>query len=141
VLVRRIRFGRKSASLFGAGAILAFAAACGGSTGVASPTPGGTTTPGGTGTSAVAACSGSGGTAVEAVDTLAFTPAGVTIAVGQTVTWTNTGSAAHTVSFTGGPDCGRIDAGQSVSRTFTTTGFFGYLCSFHATMAGSVTVE
>lgn len=133
--VPRIGFGRGTASLFGAGAILAFAAACSGGPGTA------TTTPGGTGTPAAAACSGSGGTAVEAVDTLAFTPAGVTIAVGQTVTWTNTGAAAHTVSFTGGPDCGRINAGQSVSRTFTTTGFFGYLCSFHATMAGSVLVE
>ena len=139
--VPRIRFGRKTASLFGTGAVLAFAAACSGGPGTATATPGGTTTPGGTGTPAAAACSGSGGTAVEAVDTLAFTPAGVTIAVGQTVTWTNTGAAAHTVSFTGGPDCGRIEAGQSVSRTFSTTGFFGYVCSFHATMAGSVLVE
>ena len=138
--VPRIRFGRKTASLFGAGAVLAFAAACSGGPGTATATPGGTSTPGGTGTPAAAACSGSGGTAVEAVD-FAFNPGGVTVAVGETVTWTNTGDAAHTVSFTGGPDCGRINAGQSVSRTFSTTGFFGYVCSFHATMAGSVLVE
>ncbi len=138
--VPRIPLGGTLASLFGAGAILAFAAACSGGPGTATATPGGTTTPGGTGTPAVAACSGSGGTAVEVVE-FAFNPGGVTVAVGETVTWTNAGDDAHTVSFTGGPDCGRINPGQSVSRTFSTTGFFGYLCSIHGTMAGSVLVE
>jgi plastocyanin len=72
----------------------------------------------------------------------AFNPATSTVAVGGTVTWTNAGAAAHTVSFTGGPDCGRINAGASVSRTFDAAGTFAYICSFHpATMAGTITVQ
>ena len=147
--VSRIRLAGKPGSLFGAGAILAFAAACGGGGATGSPTgaagtptgaAGSPTAAAGSPTGAAGACTGSGGTAVEVVD-FAYDPGGVTVAVGDTVTWTNSDDAAHTVSFTGGPDCGRINAGESVSRTFSTTGFFGYLCSIHPTMAGSVTVE
>ena len=116
--------------------VLVLAAACGGGSPAGAtrgPTSGAPT--------AAAACTGSGGTAVQAVD-FAFNPAAATVAVGGTVTWTNAGAAAHTVTFTGGPDCGRINAGASVSRTFDAAGTFAYVCTFHpATMSGAVVVQ
>ncbi len=127
--ISRVRFGGKPAALLGAGAVLLFAAACSSGPSVATPTP------------AAAACSGSGGTAVAVVD-FAFEPTDATVAVGGTVTWTNTGAAAHTVTFADGPDCGRMNSDSSVSRTFDAAGTFAYVCTFHpGSMTGTVVVQ
>jgi plastocyanin len=72
-----------------------------------------------------------------------FTQMSVTIAVGDTVTWTNNGATAHTsTSDTGVWDSGTMNPGASFSRTFTTPGTFPYHCSFHQAlgMTGTVTV-
>jgi uncharacterized protein YjdB len=69
-----------------------------------------------------------------------FSPASVDIAVGGTVTWTL--GSAHNVTFDGGagvpPNIGIVN---SDSRTFNTAGTFGYQCTLHAGMTGSVTVH
>jgi plastocyanin len=74
---------------------------------------------------------------------LTFTPATVTIAAGGTVTWQFSGNT-HNVTFTGGtPPGGNIPdqpAGSSQSRTFPTTGSYGYLCTRHNGMTGTVVV-
>jgi plastocyanin len=72
-----------------------------------------------------------------------FTPASVTIKVGGTVTFTNKGVAAHTVSPVTGltfNDTGAINANQSKSITFPMAGTANYQCNFHTSMKGTITV-
>ena len=63
-------------------------------------------------------------------DTNGFNPQALTIRVGQTVTWTNTGNQVHTASSNPGYantfDSGGLDHNQSYSFTFTQPGSFGY---------------
>jgi plastocyanin len=80
---------------------------------------------------------------VSATSSNDFTPAAVTIEVGDTVTWSNTGGE-HNVSFDDGsfdqpvdPD----DSSWSVERTFSTPGVFSYVCEEHPGMTGTVTVN
>ena len=76
-----------------------------------------------------------------------FIPGEVTIAIGDTVTWVNDDTAAHTTTSgdpAGGPD-GNWDSslvmvGQSFSNTFDEAGEFPYFCMVHPWMAGMVIV-
>ena len=77
-----------------------------------------------------------------------FDPNPVMIAMGGTVTWENTDTAAHTVtsgSATDGPD-GVFDSslimagGASFSHTFDAVGTYPYHCMVHPWMTGSVVV-
>jgi plastocyanin len=76
---------------------------------------------------------------VSIVD-FSFTPASVTVTPGGTVTWTNNGATAHTVTF---PDFAspQLQPGQTFSHTFATAGTFSYHCSIHPTMTGTVIVS
>lgn len=81
--------------------------------------------------------------AVQGVED-AFSPSGVTIAAGGTVTWTMV-DEEHDVTWTGaaptGGSIGRIDRGASVSRTFPSAGTFTYTCDRHdGDHGGTVTV-
>jgi plastocyanin len=77
-----------------------------------------------------------------------FIPAEVTVKVGDTVTWSNDDSAAHTVTSgtpTDGPD-GTFDsslfmAGTTFSYTFDTAGEYNYFCMVHPWMTGKVQVN
>jgi plastocyanin len=72
----------------------------------------------------------------------AFTPATVTIQVGDSVTWTNEDSAPHTATAGDGSfDTGQLANGASGTATFDTAGTFAYVCSIHPQMTGSVVVE
>jgi len=123
--VRVFRYLRLSLLM---GAALIYAVACG---------AGG---PPATGAAPSAGCTGSGGTPVGIAD-FTFNPRSASAAVNGVVTWANADSAPHTVTFDGGPDCGRLAQGQAVSRTFTTAGTFTYKCTIHPTMTGSVIVQ
>ncbi|MGE5138659.1 MAG: LysM peptidoglycan-binding domain-containing protein [Rudaea sp.] len=80
------------------------------------------------------------GTNVTIAD-FTFSPASITIHVGQTITWKNSGPSPHTVtSNTGAWDSGTLNAGASFSRTFNTAGTFAYHCSIHPMMMGTVVV-
>ena len=80
----------------------------------------------------------SGGTNVTIVD-FSFSPSTVTVAVGTKVTWTNSGSTAHTI--TGSDwDSGQVQPGSTFTHTFNTAGTFDYHCSIHPTMTGKVIV-
>jgi uncharacterized protein (TIGR03118 family) len=71
-----------------------------------------------------------------------FTPASVTIQVGDTVVWTNAGGI-HTVTGDGQDEfCGSNAVPVSCSETFTNVGTFPYHCEFHAIfgMRGTVLV-
>jgi len=77
-----------------------------------------------------------------------FVPSTVTIEVGDTVTWDNTDTAAHTAtggSAADGPsgvfDSSLIMAGGSYSYTFDTAGTYVYFSMVHPWMEGTVIVE
>jgi plastocyanin len=75
-------------------------------------------------------------------------PHEVTISVGDTVSWSNDDSAAHTVT-SGSVDAGLtgvFDSGLFVSNsrfefTFDKAGTFDYFCMVHPWMTGVVIVE
>jgi len=83
----------------------------------------------------------------------AFSPNPINAKSGDTVTWTNKDSQAHTVvSGTGSTDPNKgktfdsglttlIQPGKSFSHTFTTKGTIPYFCEIHPTMVGSITVS
>jgi LPXTG-motif cell wall-anchored protein len=65
----------------------------------------------------------------------------VTVAVGDTVTWHNSGQAPHTATADDGSfDTGTINAGGSGSHTFSSAGTFSYICTIHPNMHGTVRV-
>jgi plastocyanin len=71
-----------------------------------------------------------------------FSPSSLTVATGDTVTWTNNGTAPEGHDVTGdGLASGILQEGQSYSNTFTSAGTFSYICSLHPFMKGSVTVQ
>lgn len=70
-----------------------------------------------------------------------FSPSTITVHVGDTVTWTNTGQAPHTATATNGSfNTGLLHHGQSGSHTFNTAGTFSYYCAVHPYMKGTVVV-
>ncbi len=78
------------------------------------------------------------------IPVFSFSPADLTIAEGDIVTWTNDHTINHTsTSDDGGVewDSGVLAPGESLSHTFTAAGTFPYLCTIHPSMQGSITVE
>jgi plastocyanin len=86
--------------------------------------------------------------AAEATQTVmmenyAFTPASLTVRVGDTVTWMQHDTAPHDVVTTSAPVAFRspqLSQGQSWSYTFRTAGTYAYYCSVHPDMRAQVTV-
>lgn len=77
-----------------------------------------------------------------AIESFAFSPATLTIAVGDTVTWTNNDSAAHTATADDDSfDSGSLNRGDSFSHTFDEAGTYAYICTFHPNMTGEIVVE
>lgn len=73
-----------------------------------------------------------------------YSPASVSIAPGDTVTWTNHDSAPHNVVVSSGPErftSPTLQTGQSFSFTFRQAGSYAYYCSIHPNMKASVTVQ
>jgi plastocyanin len=74
----------------------------------------------------------------------AYSPASLSIAQGDTVTWTNMDTAEHDVVVTSGPASFRspmLSKGESWSYTFKTPGSYSYTCSVHPDMRGTVTAQ
>ncbi len=78
-----------------------------------------------------------------------YSPASITVTMGTTVTWTNTGGVIHSVTsdtgaFDSSPSCPSgacIDPGSSYSHTFATAGTFAYHCRVHSNMHGTIIVK
>lgn len=82
-------------------------------------------------------CANSGATAtVSAADDYTFTPDSVTITVGQSVCWQNTGNLTHTVAFGGD-----LPGGQTFVWTSSFASTILYHCTRHSTMMGTVIVN
>ena len=81
-----------------------------------------------------------GSHAVQIVD-FAFSPATLTIQVGDTVTWTNADGVVHTATAGSAAfDSGDLAQGESYSVTFTEPGTYDYLCTPHPSMTGRIVV-
>lgn len=75
------------------------------------------------------------------IDNFTFTPAEVTVKVGDTVTWTNHDDIPHTVVSAGKYRSKTLDTDDSFSFTFAAAGDYKYFCSLHPHMTGLVKVE
>jgi plastocyanin len=66
----------------------------------------------------------------------------LTVKPGTTVTWTNADDIPHTVTSTTGAFKSKVlDSGDKFSFTFAKAGQFGYFCSLHPHMTGTVIVK
>lgn len=73
-----------------------------------------------------------------------FVPKEIRVRKGDSVTWTNKGSAPHTVTSTSGPatfDSKLLHKGKSFTQTFNVAGTYLYKCSIHPAMRAKVIVE
>jgi plastocyanin len=80
---------------------------------------------------------------VITIDNFAFTPATLTVPAGTKVSWSNRDDTPHTVfsalrppAFRSGP----LDTGDGFSVVFDKPGTYGYFCSLHPHMQGTVIV-
>ena len=73
------------------------------------------------------------------IENFAFSPAEITIKVGDTVTWTEQDAVHHTT--TGSIfDSGDLGQEQTYSKTFDQAGIYDYSCNYHSNMKGKVIV-
>jgi plastocyanin len=105
------------------------------------PTPAPAGTPGPSSSSSPAA-GAADGAAVTLLDNR-FTPNNLTVKSGTTVTWTNNGTNAHTItSFNGVWDSGLSNHGNTYTFTFSQPGTYKYYCRQHVLqgMTGTIVV-
>lgn len=69
-----------------------------------------------------------------------FNPANLTVAAGASVTWTNRDTVKHTTQ-SGTTWSADLEPGASFSRTFAARGTFGYRCTIHTGMTGTIVVQ
>jgi plastocyanin len=74
---------------------------------------------------------------------MSFSPDPATVNVGQRVAWRNGAAAIHTATQNGGGfDTGSVDSGGlSQAITMSAAGTFGYHCSLHPAMVGTLIVR
>jgi len=114
-------------------AALPFASCGGGGGGGVTNPPGG----GGGGTGDVII------TIVAENGSMSFSPNPATVTRGQGVSWRNAAGTVHTATQNGGGfDTGDIGSGGTSSAiTMSTAGSFGYHCSLHPAMVGTLNVQ
>jgi plastocyanin len=75
-----------------------------------------------------------------AIKSMKFVPATLTVAVGDTVTFTNEDSAPHTATANDGSFAtARLKKGESASVTIGAAGEHSYFCEVHKSMKGKIT--
>jgi len=80
--------------------------------------------------------------AAVTIDNFTFKAPVLTVKPGTTVTWTNGDDIPHTVvSKTGVFKSKVLDTGDHFSYTFAKPGQFGYYCSLHPHMTGTIIVK
>ena len=76
------------------------------------------------------------------IDNFTFKDPVVTVKPGTTVTWTNGDDIPHTVVAKDGSFKSKVlDSGDRFSFTFVKPGQFGYYCSIHPHMTGTIIVK
>jgi plastocyanin len=80
--------------------------------------------------------------AAVSIDNFTFKAPVVTVKPGTTVTWTNGDDIPHTVVSKDGVFKSKVlDTGDRFSFTFAKPGQFGYFCSLHPHMTGTIVVK
>jgi plastocyanin len=80
--------------------------------------------------------------AMVKIENFAFMPASLTIKTGTAVTWLNKDDIPHTVvSKTGVFRSKALDTDDSFTFTFKDAGSYGYFCSLHPHMTGTIVVQ
>jgi plastocyanin len=76
------------------------------------------------------------------IDATSYSPKTLTVHVGDTIVWVNNDLFPHTVTAkTGRFDSGDIAAGKSWTYTVKAEGLFGYFCTYHTTMKGTLRIR
>jgi plastocyanin len=76
------------------------------------------------------------------IDNFSFGPAALTVPSGTTVTWTNRDDIPHTVVSEDKAFKSKVlDTDEKFSYIFTKPGTYGYFCSVHPKMTGTVVVQ
>ena len=76
------------------------------------------------------------------IDNFTFKAPVVTVKPGTTVTWTNGDDIPHTVVAKDGSFKSKVlDTGERFTFTFAKVGQFGYFCSLHPHMTGTIVVK
>jgi plastocyanin len=84
----------------------------------------------------------SAATAAVRIDNFTFKDMVVTVKPGTTVTWTNGDDIPHTVVAKDGSFKSKVlDTGDRFSVIFAKPGQFGYFCSLHPHMTGTIVVK
>jgi plastocyanin len=83
-----------------------------------------------------------GGSTINANPCLDYNPTQITVTAGTTVTFAF-GATAHTVTFTSTGAPANIPSTQNANatRTFATAGTYGFYCSIHPSMVGTIVVQ
>jgi plastocyanin len=77
-----------------------------------------------------------------AIKGMKFVPDALTVAVGDTITFTNEDAAPHTATADDGAfDTGRLGRGESATVTVSAAGEHPYICLVHPSMKGTVTAS
>jgi len=95
-------------------------------------------------TATSAAASGGGATAANTVvaKSIAYNPDKLTVKVGDTITFKNDDSFAHTFTADNGEfDSNNVDGGGSFQFTTDKAGTIAFHCKIHSNMHGTITVE
>lgn len=82
------------------------------------------------------------GTATVSIVNFTFAPAEVTIAAGETVSWSNDDGAPHGLAYSDGAQgANLLLPGAKFARTFDQPGRYDYVCAVHPYMSGKVVVR
>jgi plastocyanin len=87
---------------------------------------------------------GGGGTTTTSISMVdnAFEPSNPSVAGGSSLTVTNDGEAAHTFTLEDGSIDEQLEAGAETSVSISLdAGEYGFVCSFHPEMTGTLTVQ
>ncbi len=124
-------------AILAAAATLVAAAGCGSSSSSSSSSAPAATTPA---TSAAPAASGASAVTMQ---NIAFTPAVVSVKVGQTVKWTNDDTVDHNVTATKGATfkSGTVGKGGTFTWKADKAGTVSYVCTIHPGMEGKIIVS
>jgi len=84
------------------------------------------------------------GTAHVAMKVLEFTPASVSVSVGQRVVWRNDDTSPHNVTYVSGPrfkSSRTLHTGATFSLKVTSPGTIHYVCTLHPWMKATIVVS
>lgn len=77
-----------------------------------------------------------------AIRNFAYTPASLSIRVGESVRWTNYDAAPHdAVAYSGNWKTPLLKVNESATQVFSTPGTYPYYCTVHPAMRGTVDVH